>query len=324
MKTKFLAFILSVSLFVVALLTPHSLLAENYGAGDYGSGNYGGGETQGSGGGSQSDPGCTDAAPGTKASWLYGAIPQTGTSVTLYFTEASTPVSKYVLEYGTKSGEYKFGVADMGVNQRNQMTYTVSSLSPNTTYYFRIRSDNGCATGPVSNELSVKTTTSVAFRKLKITETTIVPKATSESEDVQETADQDLKQVTPKESGEQKAEYEVNVKVIDTKKDPVAGAKVTLYSDPKEAVTDKDGMAKFNKIEAGEHRLVVAYQNYEGEQQIFLNADGSTRVFEIQITIEAKNVLLAPQVLMIIATLSIAIIVLLILLARKRKKARLA
>ena len=88
----------------------------------------------------------------------------------MYFTEADNPVNKYVLEYGTKSGDYPYGVQDMGGNSRGQMTYLVKSLSPNTTYYFKVRGGNGCATGSWSNEISAKTKGFVSFNQLDITQ----------------------------------------------------------------------------------------------------------------------------------------------------------
>ena len=123
---------------------------------------------------------CSDTAPGEKAPWLYGAITQDSGSVLLYFTEADNPVNKYVLEYGTKSGDYPYGVQDMGVNSRGQMTFLVKSLSSNTTYYFKVRGGNGCATGNWSNEISAKTKGLVSFNQLEITQSDLEPQPVTE------------------------------------------------------------------------------------------------------------------------------------------------
>ena len=125
-----------------------------------------------------SAPGCNDPAPGIKPPWLYGAIAQGSGSVLLYFTEADNPVNKYVLEYGTKSGDYPYGVQDMGINSRGQMTYLVKSLSPNTTYYFKVRGGNGCATGTWSNEISAKTLGLYAINNLNFVSSTLTPVTT--------------------------------------------------------------------------------------------------------------------------------------------------
>ena len=118
--------------------------------------------------------GCSDQPPGSKAPWLYGAIAQDSNSVMLYFTEADGPVNKYVLEYGTSSGNYQYGVQNMGVNLDGQMNYLVRNLSSNTTYYFRVRAGNGCATGNWSNEISVKTGGLFSVKQLKITSSELV------------------------------------------------------------------------------------------------------------------------------------------------------
>ena len=104
------------------LFSPSSVLASNYGECSYGEADYGNGcnptptatPNAGSTDTSSSDsdsstttPSCSDQAPGNKTPQLYGAIAQSSGSILLYFTEADSPVTKYVLEYGTKSGEYQ-------------------------------------------------------------------------------------------------------------------------------------------------------------------------------------------------------------------------
>ena len=126
-------------------------------------------------GASPSTPSCNDQAPGAKTPLLYGAISQGSDRILLQFTEADNPVTKYLLEYGTKSGEYQYGVQDMGINERNQMTFLVGSLSSNTTYYFKIRGQNGCATGEWSNEISAKTWGHVSTNNLEITDSGQAP-----------------------------------------------------------------------------------------------------------------------------------------------------
>ena len=91
------------------------------------------------------------------------------------FTEADNPVSKYVLEYGINSGVYPYGVQDMGLNSRGQITYLVKFLAPSTAYYFKVRGGNGCATGTWSNEISATTKPAVTFNQLQITSSQLTP-----------------------------------------------------------------------------------------------------------------------------------------------------
>lgn len=137
----------------IFLLLPAQVFASTYGSGIYGGGLYGGMTPPP--GTSPAEAGCTQSKPGN-APWLYGAVAQSKTSVLLYFTDSADPIDHYVLEYGKKSGEYLFGASNIG--KKGTRTYLVQSLTPNTTYYFRVRGGNGCATGAWSNEMSVKTT----------------------------------------------------------------------------------------------------------------------------------------------------------------------
>lgn len=363
--------------------------ASTYGSGKYGSGLYGIGENgntsnsnnnssnDSSNSSSSSAPSCNDQAPGTKAPWLYGAITQDAGSILLYFTEADNPVDNYVLEYGISPGKYQYGAQNMGVNLRGQMTYLVRLLSPNTTYYFRVRAGNGCAVGPWSNEISAKTRTLVAFNQLDIVSSeltfdsfdsneqesaqpknaakhcqtyTVKPKdslwsiasnllgngskyteiieqnkdkypflKTSQSLTVGWNLDinceiaEEIKPVDQTNQG-----YDVRVKVVDTGKQPVIGAKITIHSKVQEAVTDKDGMVKFSDVEPGEHRILITYQGFEGEQSV--NLTGDVKEFSLNITIQPKTILFSTYAIAIIGILIFAIVVLAVILIRTKRR----
>jgi len=311
---------------------------------------------------SSSAPGCGDQAPGAKAPWLYGAIPQDGSSILLYFTPSDNPVNKYVLEYGTKPGDYSYGVQDMGLNSRGQMTFLVKSLAPNTTYYFRVRGGNGCATGPWSNEISAKTKGFIAFNQLEITQSELESQPVEEScqtytvksgdslwliaknllgdgnrykEIIEQNKDKyssletstalqtgwELKINCPSsakasegaaEKPEQQQGYDVKVKVVDTNKKPIEGAKVTIHSKIQETTTNKDGVAEFKNVEAGDHRVLIAYKNFEGEQSV--NLTGDVKEFDLNVTVQQKAISLSPLAYGIIGIMGLIIIVLAVLL----------
>ena len=100
------------------------------------------------------NPACHSTAPGS-APRIYDAKAQGANSIFLTFSGAQDPVSYYAIEFGTESGKYPFGSTNIG--GREVRSFIVRSLKPNTTYYFRVRAGNGCAPGPWSNEVKVRT-----------------------------------------------------------------------------------------------------------------------------------------------------------------------
>jgi LysM repeat protein len=311
---------------------------------------------------------CTDLAPTGPTPWLYGAIPQDGNSILIYFTNSDDPVDGYALEYGIKSDTYPWGATKIG--KQGSRTYLVGSLSPGTTYYFRVRATHGCNAGTWSNEISATTKSLVTFNQLELTTTSLetgsgeetsgncqtytveegdtlwsIAKtllgngsqyteiseqnqseypslATSDSVKPGWTLKIGCETNTTAQSGTQTnpTSYKLKVKVTDTSNKPVAGAKVTLHSDPKESTTDKNGLASFDNVEPGQHQLAIAYNNYEGQQTI--NVTGQAQEIDLNITIQPKNVLLSPTVLVVIGIGLAVIIVLSLLLIRAIRKSR--
>ena len=116
--------------------------------------------------------GCSDTPPGSKAPFIYSASPQSPTSILLAFTPADLPFDHYALEYGTSPGGYQYGVLNLG--GENSQTFVIDHLTPQTTYYFRLRSVNGCAPGSASNELSAATFSLFSLKETTLT-TTLTP-----------------------------------------------------------------------------------------------------------------------------------------------------
>ena len=81
--------------------------------------------------------------------------------------------------------------------------------------------------------------------------------------------------------------YQVKIKVIDQNNQAIVGAKVTLHSQVQETITNNQGVAKFANVKAGDHRIIVAYQHFQGEQPITLAGD----VKEFHYTIQVKPIL---------------------------------
>lgn len=100
-------------------------------------------------------PGCSVPPPGAKAPHLYAALPLSSTTILLYFSPGDKPFNHYSLAFGTKSGIYEYGIPIFGGEQSR--TVLVDNLHAQTSYYFKVRTGNDCATGPWSNEKSAKT-----------------------------------------------------------------------------------------------------------------------------------------------------------------------
>lgn len=85
-------------------------------------------------------------------------IDTNSTQAKLYFTPLHHTVTNYYISYGYAPNELRFGTfTDLGANT-GVLSYTVNKLSPNLTYYFKIRPHNDCMPGDWSNEIKVTTT----------------------------------------------------------------------------------------------------------------------------------------------------------------------
>lgn len=290
-------FLTSLVVFFTSFFDNHVFASTEYGVGKYNEGDYSVGEIETLK--SSSSPECTDTIPLGRVPWLYQANPVDSTSIIFRFVNWQSPVDHFAVEYGVESGNYQFAVGNIGNGETT--SYTVQELNPNTTYFFRVRSGNGCATGSWSNELSLKTVDSNSANSLEISNSTIEPVVSNDLEfDLQV--------------------YEVNIKVIDSQSKPVRGAVVKLFSEPKEAVTDLDGVAKFTEVEKGDHTVYISYKNYEGSQSINLNSPDQVVAFNITVTIEPKSVLFSKEIIILAASLLVlALAILLVLIKLKRK-----
>jgi hypothetical protein len=95
--------------------------------------------------------GCWDPAPGGSVE-LKTASPSGTHDITLTWTEATDPVSYYLLSYGLAAGQYIYGNPNIG--GQGTTTYTVGGLTTGKKYYFVVRAGNGCTPGTFSDELS--------------------------------------------------------------------------------------------------------------------------------------------------------------------------
>jgi hypothetical protein len=69
---------------------------------------------------------------------------------------------------------------------------------------------------------------------------------------------------------------EILVQLSDNEGQPLAGALVTLASEPQTRVSDRQGQAVFENIPVGEHKLTIAFGKYQARQSLLLNQDADT------------------------------------------------
>ncbi len=111
--------------------------------------------------------------------------------------------------------------------------------------------------------------------------------------------------------------YQVKVKVTDTQKKPIVGAQVTLHSTPQTTTTDNNGFASFIGVEPGEHRVIISYNNYQGEQSI--NLTGEVKEFDLAVQVQPANPFLARPVILVIGLLLACVAALGVGLIKSRK-----
>ena len=67
------------------------------------------------------------------------------------------PYNKYSIAYGYSEGDERFGVEFNQGFSPGVIAYTIYCLSPNTTYYFKVRPGNGCMPGEWGNTMKATT-----------------------------------------------------------------------------------------------------------------------------------------------------------------------
>lgn len=93
-------------------------------------------------------PSCPDTPP--TAPTLLSVAKSGNDGVELVWSEPDANVNYYVLSYGFEQNKEMFGVPNTGKTTR----YRIGSLDLSKRYFFKVRSQKGCAVSGASNELS--------------------------------------------------------------------------------------------------------------------------------------------------------------------------
>lgn len=162
---KKLIFITVVS--TIFFLSPLQILAGNYGEGSYSEGEFNIGSTPTptiAPTSTNNNFGPTAAAtpPGCDKTVTAGVpdlfeVKTSKDSMALYFAPPAGEYSSFYVAFSKDPNSWQYG-AEYGQNpDSGVLHFTIGLLSPNTTYYVKIRPGNGCATGNWSNVMKVTT-----------------------------------------------------------------------------------------------------------------------------------------------------------------------
>ncbi len=112
---------------------------------------------------------------------------------------------------------------------------------------------------------------------------------------------------------------DLNVQVLSMAGTPMSGVWVTLHSKVQKALTDKNGVAHFINIDTGHHQVILAYNGFNGEQNISIT--GKQKQQTLTLRVQLNNTTLTPYVWGLIgALISIIIVLVLIIFLLFKKK----
>lgn len=233
--------------------------ASTYGEGKYGGGVYGIGD---------------DTAPVISN---ITASNITNDSAIINWTTDEPASSKIV--YG-KTTSYGLATAESDLSPMvTSHVINLSGLNSCTTYHYLVFSQDSYANLAFGTDKSFKTTGCVYFGVIQLPMTgTREPFTVIELPETTPTP-------TPNPPIDLTILYKVRILVKDANNNPVANAKVSLYSKVMEDITDAQGIAEFTNVLPGDHRIVVEYNSLVKEQSFDLN--GSETVVEMNLILPA-------------------------------------
>lgn len=104
---------------------------------------------------SPSVPSCTAEKPHLMPNLFQ--IDVSNTQARIYFTPLMGNVTNYYVAYGYTPTDERFGAMTNHASSNGVLSFVINELSPNITYYFKVRPHNDCMPGEWSNTMKVTT-----------------------------------------------------------------------------------------------------------------------------------------------------------------------
>jgi hypothetical protein len=264
----------------------------------------------------QANSTCSNTMP-VSAPHLY-QIDATQDSATLFFAPPPGDITGYVIEYGTTVDANQHAVTHNHSDKSGAVSYTVNNLFPNLTWYFKVKAQNGCASGGWSEIKSTYLGTVPA--RLIDTNTTNNDIFMETSAPLQLVSISPIKVPKPSQTVQipkKLKEYKVSVQLLHEGK-PLADTEVILGTSNKKIKTDKNGMAIFSNIQEGIHKLKLINQSYAAEETIEVKSEDSN--FDISLSVQMKKELLPTWAWFgIISGISVIFVIIIRKLRKDRK-----
>lgn len=243
-------------------------------------------------------------------------IDPSGNSAVLYFTPVSS-ADTYTISYGTNGNTNQYSTSLKDSDHSGAISYTINSLVANTNYTFKVNGSNGCSISNWSGSVSSTTTGGAVPTNLGNQLANVFTpskKLNIVSSNLSATSPTPSPSSTPIASN---SGLTLDVKVLGTNNQPIAGVAVTLHSKVQKAVTDKNGIAHFVNVEKGNHEVQLAYSGYTGQQK--LTVDGKNKNSTLTMQVELSNGIPWTVFAVTISLFILIIGILLFLIFKKQK-----
>lgn len=211
---------------------------------------------------------CAVSAP-SSTPWIFSAASNGLSEITLFFQESPDPVTHYALRFGDTSGDYRFGATNIG--SRGTRSFTVSSLKPDTMYYFQIQGVNACNGSDWSNEMKFSTRSVLSFTQSEYRTENVELASLSQAN-----AEPDAKtEISPTPASANSLPVtgsnilsDIRIQVLDQAGAPLKGARVTLKSGDEGKATDAQGSVLFTGMQRGDYNVTVQHNGSSATQKL--------------------------------------------------------